>query len=298
VFGQIRKTKRRPRPADPAGRKVRGIRPRVRYEPSLNAWICPMPTIDPQIVLRSARSLAAYGPDFQYGHYVQVRRAVNLAALVGGVGGLIALSQIGPARELLRKVRPSGEGPSAEERSRSWFEVTFHGTTSSQRIVTRVSGGDPGYDETAKMVSESALCLALDRDKLPPRSGVLTPAEAMGETLIERLKQKNPPSSYDAQTHRFHRQGVVCVEISQLVLGAPGRLYVLHDRGSLGGRAERQRPLVPQVDQIHERGELMGDHLEVLPDGRLVLGALVRDREPLPDRPTHPLRGRLLGHLQ
>jgi short subunit dehydrogenase-like uncharacterized protein len=189
AFGQIRKSKRRARHADPEGRKVRGIRPRVRYEPSLNAWICPMPTIDPQIVLRSARSLDAYGPDFQYGHYVQVQRAVNLAALVGGVGALIALAQIGPVRELLRKVRPSGEGPSAEERSRSWFEVTFHATTSSQRVVTRVSGGDPGYDETAKMVAESALCLSLDRDKLPPRSGVLTPAEAMGETLIERLKQ-------------------------------------------------------------------------------------------------------------
>jgi short subunit dehydrogenase-like uncharacterized protein len=189
ALGDLRRRARRPRSEEPAGRKVRGMRPQVRYERSLNAWVCPMPTIEPQIVLRSARASDAYGPDFRYGQYMQVRNAVSLAALVGGAGALIALAQIGPARALLRKVRASGEGPSAEERSRSWFEVTFHGTASSQRVVTRVSGGDPGYDETAKIVAESALCLALDRDKLPPRSGVLTPAEAMGETLTERLKQ-------------------------------------------------------------------------------------------------------------
>jgi short subunit dehydrogenase-like uncharacterized protein len=55
-------------------------------------------------------------------------------------------------------------------------------------VITEVRGGDPGYGETSKMLAESALCLALDRGRLPERAGVLTTAVAMGDRLIERLK--------------------------------------------------------------------------------------------------------------
>jgi short subunit dehydrogenase-like uncharacterized protein len=48
--------------------------------------------------------------------------------------------------------------------------------------------GDPGYAATSVMLGESALCLALDRDRLPDRAGVLTPATAMGATLTKRLQ--------------------------------------------------------------------------------------------------------------
>ena len=51
-----------------------------------------------------------------------------------------------------------------------------------------VSGGDPGYSETAKMLAESALCLAFDGGHLAPRFGVVTSAAAMGNALIERLR--------------------------------------------------------------------------------------------------------------
>jgi short subunit dehydrogenase-like uncharacterized protein len=177
------------RPSDPPGRKVRGIRSKIRYDRSLRAWVCPLPTIDPQIVLRSARALDAYGPDFSYGHYLQVRSGLRLAGGLAGIGAVIALAQLRPTRDLLRRLRPSGEGPSAEERARSWFQVTFRGHAASRQVVTRVSGGDPGYSETAKMVAEAALCLALDRSRLPDRAGALTPAVAMGDVLIERLQQ-------------------------------------------------------------------------------------------------------------
>lgn len=189
AMAKLRDRPKRPRAEDPTGRKVRAIKPRIRYEARLNAWVCPLPTIDPQIVLRSARALEAFGPDFRYGHYVQVRSAISLVGLVVGVGTVVALAQIAPARELLRKVRGSGEGPSAEERARSFFKVTFHGTSGASRVVTRVSGGDPGYTETAKMVAESALCLALDSDSLSSPGGVLTPAEAMGDVLLGRLQK-------------------------------------------------------------------------------------------------------------
>jgi short subunit dehydrogenase-like uncharacterized protein len=189
AMGNLRGRPKRPRQEATSGRKVRGIKPRIRYESRLRSWVCPMPTIDPQIVLRSARALDVYGPDFRYGHYVQVRSGLSLAGLVVGVGAVVALAQIGPARELLRKVRGSGEGPSEGERAKGFFKVTFHGTSGATRVVTRVSGGDPGYTETAKMVAESALCLALDRDQLSSPGGVLTPAEAMGDALIGRLQR-------------------------------------------------------------------------------------------------------------
>jgi short subunit dehydrogenase-like uncharacterized protein len=49
-----------------------------------------------------------------------------------------------------------------------------------------VAGGDPGYGETAKMLSESALCLAFD--SLPVTSGQQTTASAMGVALRRRLQ--------------------------------------------------------------------------------------------------------------
>ncbi len=94
AMAKMRDRPKRSRREASAGRKVRGIKPRIRYEASLRSWVCPMPTIDPQIVLRSARSLDAYGPDFRYGHYVQVRSAISLAGLVVGVGTVVALAQI------------------------------------------------------------------------------------------------------------------------------------------------------------------------------------------------------------
>ena len=51
--------------------------------------------------------------------------------------------------------------------------------------MSEVRGGDPGYTETAKMLAESALCLAFDEN--PPAAGQVTTATAMGDNLIKRL---------------------------------------------------------------------------------------------------------------
>jgi short subunit dehydrogenase-like uncharacterized protein len=62
-------------------------------------------------------------------------------------------------------------------------------TTTGARYRTRVGADyDPGYNGTAVMLGQSALCLALDEDRLPARAGVLTPATAMGDLLVERLR--------------------------------------------------------------------------------------------------------------
>jgi saccharopine dehydrogenase (NAD+, L-glutamate forming) len=53
-------------------------------------------------------------------------------------------------------------------------------------VRTRVSGGDPGYTETAKMLAESAICLAVDDN--PDTAGQVTTAQAMGDALLARLR--------------------------------------------------------------------------------------------------------------
>jgi saccharopine dehydrogenase (NAD+, L-glutamate forming) len=92
---------------------------------------------------------------------------------------------VSPVRRALLNRIPQGGGPDAARRARSWFTVDFVGEGGGQSVRTRVSGGDPGYDETAKMLAESALCLAFDDN--PPTSGQVTTAQAMGDALTGRL---------------------------------------------------------------------------------------------------------------
>ena len=171
------------RPDD--GRVVRGAKGRPRFEKAVGAWVLPAPTIDPQVVLRSARALARYGPAFRYGHYLAVRKLPVAAGIVGAVGAAVALAQVPPTRNWLLSRMASGDGPTQERRDKAWFRARFIGTGGGQRVVTEVSGGDPGYGETAKMLAESALCLAFDT--LPKTAGQVTTAVAMGDKLIARL---------------------------------------------------------------------------------------------------------------
>jgi short subunit dehydrogenase-like uncharacterized protein len=101
---------------------------------------------------------------------------------------VIALAQLPPTRRVLLKLKDPGDGPSPEQREKSWFRVRFRGRADGPELVTQVSGGDPGYGETSKMLAQSALCLA--HDDLPARAGQLTPAVAMGQALIDRLERE------------------------------------------------------------------------------------------------------------
>lgn len=169
----------------PKTARILPMRPRKDNE--LGGWLAPMPTIDPFMVVRSARAVDGYGPDFRYGHFVATK---NLPMMLGGmigVGGLLLAAQIKPLRNKLLEYRQSGDGPPKEKRDRSWFRVVFRARSGGEQVMCEVSGGDPGYDETAKMLAETAMCLALDQDQ-PKRTGVLTPVMACEDRLIERLQ--------------------------------------------------------------------------------------------------------------
>jgi len=121
------------------------------------------------------------------------------SAMTAGLGLFLLCASFDPTRRLLeRTVLPApGEGPTKETRDRGFFVIHFiaetEGDADARDAPTRFRGriegkSDPGYGETAKMLGESAMCLALDRDRTSTEGGVLTPASCMGMRLVERLR--------------------------------------------------------------------------------------------------------------
>jgi len=95
------------------------------------------------------------------------------------------------ALRLLHRFAPApGTGPDEEARSSGWFRMTTvtRTTTGARYRAVFSAQGDPGYQGTAVMLGESALALALDGDRLPAMAGVLTPATALGDVLVARLR--------------------------------------------------------------------------------------------------------------
>jgi short subunit dehydrogenase-like uncharacterized protein len=167
------------------GRRVRTVARRPHHDDEAGYWLVPLPTIDPFVVRRSAAALERYGPDFTYSHYAAAKKLPSVVGGIGLVGGLAAAAQVPPLRRFLMARLPQGQGPSEERRARSYFSVRFIGEGGGRTVHTEVRGGDPGYTETAKMLAESALCLAFDDN--PDTSGQVTTAVAMGQNLLDRL---------------------------------------------------------------------------------------------------------------
>jgi short subunit dehydrogenase-like uncharacterized protein len=174
---------------------------KVRFDEDLEMWTGPfvMAAINTRIVRRSnALSDHAYGPSFRYTEAMSFGRGpkgmARATAMTAGIGAFMGAVSIPAARALLEKtlLPAPGEGPSKEARDKGFFVIRFIAQTDEpapRRITARVEGkSDPGYGETAKMLGESAMCLARDGAVLPKRGGVLTPATAMGMRLVERLR--------------------------------------------------------------------------------------------------------------
>jgi short subunit dehydrogenase-like uncharacterized protein len=180
----------------------------ARYDPALGQWTGPfmMAGFNTRIVRRSNALLGwAYGRRFRYrevtGFGTGPAGRVRALAVSAALTALMAGVALPPSRAMLRPVLPKpGEGPGEKARRTGFFRMEVHARTSTgARYLTKVGArGDPGYAATAVMLGESALCLSLDRDRLPGRAGVLTPATAMGATLADRLRAAG-------QTFEAHR---------------------------------------------------------------------------------------------
>ncbi len=175
----------------------------ARWDADIQSWTAPfiMATINTRIVHRSNYLLGyRYGEQFRYGECMRmgtglVNGRLSAHAFSAGFRLFTRLAAIGAARRLLEKtVLPApGEGPSEETRNNGYFKVRLLGKTSNRQgqpitLRAEISGqGDPGYNETAKMLAESAICL-LQNGGIPKQGGILTPAAAMGQQLIGRLR--------------------------------------------------------------------------------------------------------------
>ena len=173
----------------------------IFYDDDLKGWAVPfgMAALNTRVVRRS-NALLGYGDNFNY-------REMSPAAERPAPPPPRPTKPSGPATANAKKTATSpaaameamvaagqlpkpGEGPSKEKRDASKFNlVVFAEAENGARAKVNVSGGDPGYTETAKMLSEAALCMALHKEMLPGTGGVLTPASALGTVLVSRLQQ-------------------------------------------------------------------------------------------------------------
>ena len=173
----------------------------VKWDDDIQRWLCPfiMAGFNSRIVMRTnAITDYRYGIDFKYSEVSSYKKGLSgfLKAVVMFIGlVLIQISlKVRPLLWFLRKFfLPSpGEGPSKEIRDNGFFELEIIGSMDNiKKIRLTVTGeGDPGYSATAKMITESALSILLDQDRIPKVSGVLTPAAGIGVVLAERLNDK------------------------------------------------------------------------------------------------------------
>jgi short subunit dehydrogenase-like uncharacterized protein len=191
--GEVKRVDRKSEPSDAA------IGSAAKVHPSLKGALAPfiMASYNTRIVRRTNFLLGGvYGDRFRYAETMAVGRnpvfsRVAAGAVAAGMGGLFGGLAFKPTRRVLDRFLPEpGEGPSEKARERGFFDMrTYTTTTTGARYMAKVAAqGDPGYKATAMMLGESALTLALDRDKLPDRRGVLTPVAAMGDALVDRLR--------------------------------------------------------------------------------------------------------------
>ncbi|WP_026375224.1 saccharopine dehydrogenase family protein [Aestuariibacter salexigens] len=174
---------------------------KAKFEDITGRWIAPfvMAAINTRIVHRTNALLEKeYGERFQYDEAMFTGKDMQGAArgwmMSLGLGAFMLGAALPPTRWLLENyIMPKpGEGPSESQQEKGFYDLRFYGTTQKGKLLkAKVTGDrDPGYGSTAKMLAESALCLAQDIAKDQVKGGFWTPASVFGETLITRLQDK------------------------------------------------------------------------------------------------------------
>lgn len=156
-----------------------------------------MGPVNTRIVRRSNALLDwAYGTRMRYREAMSLGSSVVAPVAAAAVTGALTVgfglgTRVPLPKFIAQRVLPKpGTGPSERTRERGHYRVeTYTTTTEGVRYRAIIAQeGDPGYKATAVLLGESGLTLALDRTELPDRLGVLTPAAAMGDPLLERLR--------------------------------------------------------------------------------------------------------------
>lgn len=185
-------------PSDRRGGRDGPDRAAPAWDDIFRQWTGPfvMGPLDTRVVRRTnALSGCAYGREFRYDEAVLTGAGplglAKATVLAAASGGTMAALRVGALRRALAGRLPGpGEGPSRERQAQGYFDIRLHAAHPSepaQGLYARVTGDrDPGYGSTAKMLGESAVCLALD--PLAVGGGFWTPAAGLGDALLDRLR--------------------------------------------------------------------------------------------------------------
>jgi len=168
-------------------------KPQVFPVPSLKAWAAPflMAPVNESVVCRSAALLApgatAYGKGFAYDEHLLVRtrsKAHTMAVLLKLSNAMLD-SSLG--RKLLRRFGTQpGKGPSEQSIREGYARLTLIAGSLEQPLALRrwLWSGDPSNQITVRCLVQTGLALAAGEAQ---RGGVLTPASALGASLLQRL---------------------------------------------------------------------------------------------------------------
>jgi short subunit dehydrogenase-like uncharacterized protein len=169
------------------------------HDADFDAWLGPfvMGPINTRVVRRSA-ALLHYGAAFRYQEYMRFGRGPAAAVAAAGMSAATltgqGLTSLAPMRKFITGMAAlgpkPGEGPSVATMDGGSFRCELVGKSAEGHVVraTVADAGDPGNRATTKFVCESALALALNEPELPRAGGVITPAAALGDTLVRRLR--------------------------------------------------------------------------------------------------------------
>ena len=167
---------------------------KTRFDKEINRWIVPffMSDINSKLVYRSIAkrkiNLDSKIKSVTYNEFLPLKKRRQGVAYTLGLGGFGLLSMSSFGRSIVKKFGPkSNEGPSEDQIENGFFKIRTVGCSSSghRQEVTMSFQGDAGNKGTCRMLCAMALLMLEDKAK---GVGFLTPTEAMGDHLIEQLK--------------------------------------------------------------------------------------------------------------
>ena len=171
-----------------AKKSIRKNNRKFYYSNEFRKWVFVFPDIDKQIIYRSSKSNDIYGKNFTFEKYMMVKNLKQFLVIILSLLFISILAKFGILKNWLLSLRPAGSGPSKNQIKKSWFKAIFVGRGNNEKVKVQLSGGDPGYGDTAKFITEIALCITNQYELLSKKEGIVTPVECTGELMIDRLK--------------------------------------------------------------------------------------------------------------
>lgn len=176
----------------------------AKYDTANNMWQTPfiMDPTNSRIVHRSNYlSGFRYSKDFKYEELMWFPNTFKGKLTAKAIAKVLIKFEQAVKSDFLRGILTNyilpkpGTGPSVKSQENGFFDYRFYGyadqsarSNEKVQLKVKVTGQkDPGYAGTAMMLSQSALCLALDISKDSLAGGFWSPAYAMGDKLIKRL---------------------------------------------------------------------------------------------------------------